>query len=112
MAETEANGEDTRGRAAGGRLQESEGGRDISVHGFRRGLLDVRAVDEGLIARAHTSRAAEIVDGNGTEPGPGKRIGKVFVELMETTDIGQDDHTALARLVWKRRVGHELRPVS
>jgi hypothetical protein len=75
-------------------------------------LGDVLHIGEVRIPLFGASGATEIVDSNRTVTLGGKATGKVFVELEETPDIGENDYRDSSRLCRLCSKSVESVPVS
>jgi len=72
----------------------------------------VRHELERLGAVGGLRRTAEVVDRDRVDPRLGETLGELLVELVQTADVGHDDHAGTGRLFRAREVGAEFGSVG
>src|SRR5262245_30989384 len=111
-AEAEAHREDSLDATALRRLEVCDCGRDVRCDALSGRPLHVRHVLEGITAVVRVRGAGEVIDGHRVDAGLGEALSQLFEELVQASNIGQDDHARAGGLRRAREVGHELGPVG
>lgn len=73
---------------------------DVGIQALGGGPGDVLHISEVGISLFDPGGATEVVDGHRTVPFGSKATGKVFVELEETPNVGENDYRGTGWLCW------------